>query len=117
MKWVGWSSLHSAWKRPRSLDYELLYPSTGTQCEVQVGLRSTVHVCSHMGVLRTLSSELLDPSTVTQCEVQVGYRYAVYMCGSMGATWVALLTRVLNYWILAPLHSVRYRVVIVTQCL
>ena len=67
-----------------------------------------------MSALARSGSELLDPSTVTQCEVQVGHRYRVHMCARMG---VCALARVLNYWILAPLHSVRYRLVIIKKCM
>ena len=69
---------------------------------------------SHGCALARSGSELLDRRTVKQCEVQVGHRYTVYVCARMVAPSLA---RVLNYWILAPLHSVRYRLVIVTQCI
>ena len=34
-----------------------------------------------------------------------------------GESMVCDLARVLNYWILAPMHSVWHRLVIVTQCI
>ena len=73
-------------------------------------------MCSLAWVRPRSGSELLDPSTVTQCEVQVGHRYTVHVCARINAPLLAALARVLNYWILSPLHSVRHRLVIVTQC-
>ena len=88
---IPWGGATHFWP-PRLLD-----PSFVTQCEIRVGHRYTVHVCARSG------SEFLDPSSVTQC-----------MCA---LAWVCLAWSVLNYWILAPLHNVRFRWVIVSQCM
>ena len=72
-------------------------------------------MCSLAWVRPRSRSDLLDQSTVTQCEVQVGHRYTVHVCACITAPLLAALPRALNFWILAPLHSVRCRLVIVAQ--
>ena len=65
---------------------------------------SGVHSLAVLAGIRALQS----------LKYQVGHRYIVHVFTRTGC---ALTRSVRNYWILAPLQSVSYRLVIVTQCM